>query len=233
MASLTGQTVSSTYDGLLKTEDNDILGVGPKQITDGLGNGTGMTLSTTGDVGISGDLTLDGALIDSNGVSGSSGQILASTGVGTDWIDLTEISGVDGSGTANYVPKWTDGDTIGNSVIYDNGTNVGIGDVTPSTKLEVNGVITATGGNSTEWNEAYDSSITNAANISTNATNIATNVTNIATNATNIAAINTTSNIHYKVVGLTMDYSNRVLFDGGIAEGTEAVMETMEDLILG
>ena len=35
---------------------------------------------------------------------------------------------VDGAGTANYLSKWTDGDTIGNSIIYDDGTNdVGIG----------------------------------------------------------------------------------------------------------
>ena len=33
--------------------------------------------------------------------------------------------------------------------------NVGIGTVSPSTKLDVNGVITATGGTSTQWNTAY------------------------------------------------------------------------------
>ena len=33
--------------------------------------------------------------------------------------------------------------------------NVGIGTSSPSTKLDVNGVITATGGNSTNWNTAY------------------------------------------------------------------------------
>ena len=34
-------------------------------------------------------------------------------------------------------------------------SNVGIGTVSPSTKLDVNGVITATGGTSTQWNTAY------------------------------------------------------------------------------
>jgi len=168
MASLTGQTVSSTYDGLLKTDDNDILGAAPKEITDGLGNGSGMTLSTTGDVSIAGDLTVDGAILDSNGVPGASGQILSSTVTGTDWVDLSEISGVDGSGTANYIAKWTDGDSIGNSVIYDNGTNVGIGTASPAAKLDVEGLMLngstnpsiMDGGNlrkKIEWNGALNS----------------------------------------------------------------------------
>ena len=56
---------------------------------------------------------------------------------------------VDGSGTANYVTKWTDGDTIGNSQITDNGTSVGINQGSPNAanKLEVhNGNITITSG---------------------------------------------------------------------------------------
>ncbi len=36
-------------------------------------------------------------------------------------------SGVTGSGTTNYISKWTGSTSLGNSVIYDDGTNVGIG----------------------------------------------------------------------------------------------------------
>jgi hypothetical protein len=52
----------------------------------------------------------------------------------------TELNGkVAGSGTTNYVSKFTGSGTIGNSLIYDNGTNVGIGTSSPSHKLDVNG----------------------------------------------------------------------------------------------
>jgi len=43
-----------------------------------------------------------------------------------------------GSGTLNYVAKWTpNGNTVGNSQIFDNGTNVGIGTTSPEAKLQV------------------------------------------------------------------------------------------------
>lgn len=46
-----------------------------------------------------------------------------------------------GSGTTNYIPKFTSATAIGNSQIFDNGTNVGIGTITPTAKFDVNGVI--------------------------------------------------------------------------------------------
>lgn len=67
-----------------------------------------------------------------------SGKILTSdaSGVGT-W--QTAPSGIGGSGTANYIPKFTAATTLGNSVIYQFGSNVGIGTTSAGFKLHVNG----------------------------------------------------------------------------------------------
>lgn len=47
--------------------------------------------------------------------------------------------GIGGSGSTNYLPKFTDPTTIGNSVIYQNGDNVGIGTTSPASKLHLSG----------------------------------------------------------------------------------------------
>jgi hypothetical protein len=52
---------------------------------------------------------------------------------------VAALSRVGGSGTTNYVPKFTAASTLGNSQIFDNGTSVGIGIITPQLKLDVNG----------------------------------------------------------------------------------------------
>ena len=87
---------------------------------------------------VTGSIELEGILYDGNSSAGTNGQVLSSTSTGTDWVTLSEISGVDGTGTANYLSKWLDANTITNSLVYDNGTNVGIGTTNPATKLEVN-----------------------------------------------------------------------------------------------
>jgi len=47
---------------------------------------------------------------------------------------------VTGTGTTNFLPKWTSGSAIGNSQIFDNGTSVGINNASPSSiyVLDVN-----------------------------------------------------------------------------------------------
>ena len=46
-------------------------------------------------------------------------------------------AGIDGSGTVNYVTKWSTTDKLTSSVIYDDGTNVGIGTPSPTRPLSV------------------------------------------------------------------------------------------------
>jgi len=69
-------------------------------------------------------------------------------------VTLSEISGVDGTGTANYLSKWLDANTITNSLVYDNGTNVGIGTTNPTQTLDVNGGARFSGGYLNQSNKA-------------------------------------------------------------------------------
>jgi hypothetical protein len=72
------------------------------------GNNSGNTHRFTGSVNITGSLTV-------NGIA-TSGTV---------------------SGTTNYIGKFTGTNTIGNSQIFDNGSNVGIGTALPSAGLEI------------------------------------------------------------------------------------------------
>ena len=64
-------------------------------------------------------------LLDSSGDAGTSGQILSSTGSGTNWI--TSSSGtITGSGSQNYIPLWSSGTVLTNSIISSSGGDVTI-----------------------------------------------------------------------------------------------------------
>jgi hypothetical protein len=78
----------------------------------------GGRLQVNGDVNINGNFKINGTTIGGGGGSG-----------------------VTGSGTANYATKWTGASTLGNSQIYDNGSNVIIGATsgTNDSKFEIKG----------------------------------------------------------------------------------------------
>jgi hypothetical protein len=99
-------------------------------------------------------------------VSGATnGQFLQYNSVTDYWVPSSsgnfttlEVNGTEvptGVGASNYSTKWTGANSLGTGVIYDDGTNVGIGTASPSSELDVSGIITATSGNSTNWNAAY------------------------------------------------------------------------------
>jgi hypothetical protein len=72
-------------------------------------------------------------------VPGSNMTITPNDGANTVTFSST-AGGIGGSGTTNYIPKFTASTTVGNSAIYQSGTgDVGIGITGPAYKLHVNG----------------------------------------------------------------------------------------------
>lgn len=110
------------------------------RITSGGNVGIG-TVSPAVKLEIAGQIKITGGSPGLNKVLTSDAGGLAS------WTSLGSLNTVAGAGTLNFVPKWTpDGSTLGNSIIFDNGTNVGIGTTTPGSKLAVAGTIESTSG---------------------------------------------------------------------------------------
>ena len=81
------------------------------------------TTSPSQKLHVAGNARVTGAYYDSNNLPGTSGQVLSSTATGTDWVSLSEIQGVDGTGTANTVAMWSDSDTITDAPITVSGNN--------------------------------------------------------------------------------------------------------------
>jgi len=79
---------------------------------------------------------------------------------------------------------------------------------------------------------ANSSVAANTAKISYNATD-STKVGYISiTQAVDLDSVENKQENQYKIIGVAMDYSNRVLSDSGTAEGTQSIMENIETLIL-
>ncbi|MGB4734431.1 MAG: hypothetical protein WBH19_08700, partial [Candidatus Nanopelagicales bacterium] len=105
-------------------------GVGVTSFTNA--NGTYVS-ATTVNTNATGDVTT--GVIDLSAVDGTSDSTTRFLSKDNTW-DLVD-RGVTGSGTANIVPLWTDTTVLGDSVIAQDGTNIGIGTTTPADKLSI------------------------------------------------------------------------------------------------
>jgi hypothetical protein len=81
--------------------------------------------------------------------SGSQNGLLSST----DWTTFNNkqnalTNPVTGTGTTNYLPKFTGSTTIGNSGVFENGTNIGIGTASPRSIDSTWGILTINGSSS-------------------------------------------------------------------------------------
>ncbi len=104
----------------------------------GTGTVTGRTLLGSARINvINGDGVTGNPTIDIAQNSATTGQVLKWNG--TDWTPQDDDNSggtIVGSGTTDYIPKWTpNGTTLGNSSIFDNG-NIGIGTTSPRSALD-------------------------------------------------------------------------------------------------
>ncbi len=78
MASLTGQPIQSSYQGVIKTTDNAAIGATEKRVTDGLGNASNMTIGTTGVSFDSGTVDFTGSTV--TGLPGGAAGLVSGAG---------------------------------------------------------------------------------------------------------------------------------------------------------
>jgi len=144
-----GNTISATNNSGLALYDNASLGI---FIKDGGNLGIGTTspsqkLDVVGNFELSGTTTLGNQTYTWPG-SQTASHVLSTNGSGVlSWVNADGIAGVvSGSGTGNYIPKWSDQDTVADSVIYESSGKIGIGTVSPDSRLDVAGGNISLGG---------------------------------------------------------------------------------------
>ena len=95
---------------------------------------------TSGNSNFANDITVSGGGITLSGTGRIQGidTVSATTDAANKAYVDAHTSGVDGTGTTNYIPKWSDSDTLTDSIVFDDGTSVGIGTASPDAQLHSN-----------------------------------------------------------------------------------------------
>ena len=125
MASLNGNLISSTYPSLLKIGTNNTASVNLNNVTDGLGNVTGLYVSTAG-TSISGSFTVTGSMIVSGTLTATSSNATSASYAVTSSLAVS-------ASNANFL----DG-LDSTAFVLLSGSNVMTGSITLSGKLSFN-----------------------------------------------------------------------------------------------
>lgn len=198
MASLTGQTIASTYDALLKVTDNGPITSSLKLITDGLGNNTSLSLSNAG-ASITGTLAVSSTLTASNLSGTNTGDETQATIKSKLGAATTSVDG--------YLTS-TDWTTFNNKVATTRSISTtaplsGGGDLSANRTLSITQATTSTDGylSSTDWNtfNGKQSALTNP---------ILGSGTRTADYIPLFSATNTITNSDIVKVGTTYNFNN-------------------------
>jgi len=111
----------------------------------GAGGYVGIGTSTPSTAGLVVTTNVSGVGIDvaGNRIANLGAPVNPNDAATKSYVDSSIASGVSAgvNGSTGYIAKFTGANTVGNSLVYDNGTSVGIGTTNPSVKLQVSGDI--------------------------------------------------------------------------------------------
>ncbi len=172
MATLTGTTIKDTYKSLIKVNDNEELAATLQELTDGLGNGSGISINTSGDLKASGILEF-GSLKDTGEDITIVKFVDQADGIGSNNNDTTIP-------TSAAVKDYVDTNVTAQDLDFTGNTGTGAVDLDSQTLnlIGANGVVTTASGQTiTIDTSSLDTRLTTAeADIDTNTANIATEI---------------------------------------------------------
>lgn len=123
--------------GVRSTSTGNAYGIYINAVTSTSGTAYSIYDNTTNRARFGGSISVRGVDYVWPSSDGTANYVLSTDGSGNlSWVSNLTGGAVTGSGTTNYIPKWSSSSALTDSVIYDDGTNVGIG-VTPTYVLDV------------------------------------------------------------------------------------------------
>lgn len=114
--------------GIRSTSTGNAYGIYINAVTSTSGTAYSIYDNTTNRARFGGSISVRGVDYVWPSSDGTANYVLSTDGSGNlSWVSNLTGSAVTGSGTTNYIPKWSSSSALTDSVIYDDGTNVGIG----------------------------------------------------------------------------------------------------------